>query len=948
MRWFIGKAVREHFASTQSAKGVFLFLLVLSGVVISAQASLSYRIHAYDVMDNTSVDRNSIVLIGDSRVSIHEWWEVFGSNPDIVNRAVAGNHTSEIIEHLDPILAGHPKRIILMTGMPEKTSSSTPLSDSAVVSSAVSSVNQIVNKIQRGSPDTEICVVGATPVSRQDVQFPSPSAVVRYNNALDLFCRDRRIPFIDIYSPFASLTNQQEVRKDLSPDGVTINSSGVRLLGEILKPYADSSECVVSSSHHFFSISSAEGSRVDLFANLPLSPDDIVMFGDNTVGTVNWYELMNDSRFKNRGIGWDFAGVPISGGPDCECDLMRIIPFVFRDGTQSPSRIVVYTGAYEISHHLSLEEFESVYGAMAESLAKASVNSEIYLVSLLPHWTYIEPDIDVRSYNDIIKSVARRNGFKYIDIYRRFFDRGKVDRKYFFQGELMYSGYEIMCRELSGALGVKKSRQKDFRIHQVRNNELTGIGNMDEELIRGTISTGRFSLLRGVTVKLRGNASDVKSLHLYCNGKRLSRVLTQGGIVEYRLRTFRLFRRNIDFRICSDIAGNASEGHRVAAEVTSVQLGSGNREVSQTLFGDGREIILACTRIYSCGDYEAAAYSEPALYSHQNGILTIANERRNDNILDLPARNDIVVRQSTDNGRTWDQPVAVAVASDFRSGYRDPVIVTTRNGDLIVGYSGHDNRKHTNGGISSKVFLSRSNDGGLTWDSPQEISSLLYGGWAADPLCWNLSSAFFSPGKGLLTRNIRFHGRILLPVLVYAGQNNKGNEGRFRCYALYSDDDGRHWNVSDCAFENGGPYLNVVELSGSRILMVNSGANGFWHSVSDDGGQSWGPPVKYGMNTLSSAVDNDLVNVRDGVILATVPYSPDANDISIVRSFDSGESFEFLRRLTHAPSSNSSIAEMSDGTLGVCLEKSPDGDPEIWFYNFSYEWLDNVSPKTLK
>lgn len=945
---FVGKVKATHVVMRRFAKSGLLCMFFVSGFFPSALASLSYRIHAYDVMDNTPVDGNSIVLIGGSRLSIHEWWEVFGCNPNIVNRAVAGNHISEIIEHLDPILAGHPKRIILMTGMSNTNYNSTPLSDRDVVESTVSSVNQIVNRIRQDSPDTEICMVGATPVTRQNLQFRNPAAIMDYNSSLRRYCKERRIPFIDIHSLFASTSDSLEMRKDLSPDGVTMNSSGVSLLASALKLYADSSECVATSLPVVTNMISPAGSRADLFASLPIFSDDIVMFGDNTIGTANWYELMNDTRFKNRGIGWDFAEVPISDDSDGGCSLMRMIPLVFHEGIQSPAKVVIYAGACEVSRRLPLDEFESVYNALAGSVAKASGGSEVFLVSLLPHWAYMDAGIDVQAYNNVIRSVARRNGCKYVDIYRHLCTRGKVDRKHFFQGELMYSGYERMCRELSDAVGVKKARQRVFRIRQVRNNELTGIGNVDEELLRGVVSTGRLSLLRGFTVRLRGNASDIKSLSLYFNDKLCSKMDVSGVAVEYRFRTFRLFRRNLDFRVSADIAGNAGEGHKVAAEITSVRLGGGIHEIQQTPFGDGREIILACTRLYSCGDYGAAAFSEPALYSRQNGILFAANERRNDNVLGLPARNDIVVRQSGDNGRTWDQPVVVAEASDFRSGYRDPVVVVTRSGDLLIGYSGHDNRNHANGGIPSKVFLSRSTDGGATWESPQEISSLLYGGWAADPQCWNLSSAYFSPGKGILMKNIRFHGRIVLPVLVYAGRNMEKKEGFYRCYALYSDDDGRHWNVSECAFENGGQYVNIVELSGGRILMTNSGADGYWRSLSDDGGQTWNSPVKYEIGMLPAAVDNDIVSIRDGILLATLPYSPDANDISIVRSFNGGESFDLLRRITHIPSSNSSIAEMSDGTLGVYLEMSPDGDPELWFYNFSYEWLDKVSPISLK
>ena len=64
--------------------------------------------------------------------------------------------------------------------------------------------------------------------------------------------------------------------------------------------------------------------------------------------------------------------------------------------------------------------------------------------------------------------------------------------------------------------------------------------------------------------------------------------------------------------------------------------------------------------LFRPGDYGSTNWRIPAICCLPDGTLLITCDRRKYNETDLPEDIDIVSRRSTDNGRTWSEPVTIA------------------------------------------------------------------------------------------------------------------------------------------------------------------------------------------------------------------------------------------------------------------------------------------------
>lgn len=335
--------------------------------------------------------------------------------------------------------------------------------------------------------------------------------------------------------------------------------------------------------------------------------------------------------------------------------------------------------------------------------------------------------------------------------------------------------------------------------------------------------------------------------------------------------------------------------------------------------------------VFNKGDFNSNFYRIPAITTLADGTLVAVADKRIEYLSDLPGKIDVVARRSTDGGRTWSDYVTVAEHDEY-GGYGDPAIVyDRRTGDILV-ISLHG--KGLWGDEPGKIAMSRSRDGGLTWEAPVTISDAIYSADPAGSQPIKCNGAFASSGGALQLKN----GRLMF-VLV----TRQNGVGGFPCYAIFSDDGGRTWKASKTPATLNGDEAKVTQLADGSVMMSirSRGAGPRKFSLSKDNGNTW-TELTEGFDKLHDvACNGDFIHYTHGgrdVLLQSLPAGPWRSNITIYASEDGGRTWSDGYRVSAGPGAYSAMTVMPDGAIGILTEEgvhdvdaTHQGGYRIWF-----------------
>lgn len=392
------------------------------------------------------------------------------------------------------------------------------------------------------------------------------------------------------------------------------------------------------------------------------------------------------------------------------------------------------------------------------------------------------------------------------------------------------------------------------------------------------------------------------------------------------------------FWITYKISENATEGNKVDAAIKSISVN--NQSQNHTLEGNpngSREILLRKTLVFAPGDYNSKNYRIPAIITAADGSLVAVNDKRKNHAGDLAADIDVVVKRSTDGGKTWSEPVTIAQGTGTANGYGDPLIFKTNSGKLIVLYVGGPGFFASTSTNSMRTYISESSDNGVSWSAPRDITSQIYGASCPDAIRSQWAGVFFSSGQGLTMSNGRLAGVLAVRESATTSVNDIGN------FLVYSDDEGATWQVSQKAIL-GGDEAKVVELNNGNILL-SARAWTRKYNISTDKGITWGTQGTW--NALSGNPTNgDMIRYTSTTkgynkdrILHTIPHANDRSNVRVFISYDEGTTWEPQRIISPIKSAYSSLTILPDGTIGAYIEEDDSTPYKLYFLNFSLDWL---------
>ncbi|QGH68774.1 glycoside hydrolase domain-containing protein [Pseudactinotalea sp. HY158] len=272
-------------------------------------------------------------------------------------------------------------------------------------------------------------------------------------------------------------------------------------------------------------------------------------------------------------------------------------------------------------------------------------------------------------------------------------------------------------------------------------------------------------------------------------------------------------------------------------------------------------------------------YRIPALTTAPNGDLLAVYDGR-PTMADLPSNISVLLRRSTDGGRSWQEPEVVR-SEPAPNGFGDPSVLVDRETDTIfVFYAASINQGFAGSATGNDPSdpnvlhpdVSISEDNGLTWRHERLTAQLKEPAWGG---------MFASSGEGIQLRQGPHAGRL---IQQYAVRANGGN------YAMsaFSDDHGRTWHHSELVGP-GADENKTVELADGTVMLNSRSAPYRQVATSTDGGASYTP----------FAPDTQLEDpANNGSIIRAFPDAAPSDPKAQILLFSNTEDTGIRRNLT--------------------------------------------------
>jgi len=315
-------------------------------------------------------------------------------------------------------------------------------------------------------------------------------------------------------------------------------------------------------------------------------------------------------------------------------------------------------------------------------------------------------------------------------------------------------------------------------------------------------------------------------------------------------------------------------------------------------------------------DSNYASMRIPALVLTPKGTLLAFCEARIGSASDW-ADMHLAMRRSTDGGKTW-SAIRIIAKSDPNQPVGNPTPIVSRNGKVHLLFQ----RNY------SEAFYTSSDDDGLTWKTPQNITSVF--DQFKPEYNWNVVAT--GPGHGIELQN----GRLLAAAWMARSERITPRRRHApSCVAtIYSDDGGNTWQrgaiVADSSAAISNPNESMpVQLADGRVMLSirnTSKVKQRAFSYSNDGSSGW-TPVRFEEELFDPTCMASIIALpsekEKGAVLFVNPDSRNIEkhprqNLTAKISYDNGHTWPAQLVLNEGPSGYSDLAVAPDGTI-YCL-----------------------------
>jgi sialidase-1 len=330
--------------------------------------------------------------------------------------------------------------------------------------------------------------------------------------------------------------------------------------------------------------------------------------------------------------------------------------------------------------------------------------------------------------------------------------------------------------------------------------------------------------------------------------------------------------------------------------------------------------------VFSGGEGGYHTYRIPAIVSTDAGTLLAFCEGRKANGADA-GDIDMVLRRSTDRGKTWGPLSVVHEEGDTaKITIGNPAPVVDRSTGAVWLPFCRDN---------DRVFVTHSDDDGHTWAEPVEITANV----KRPDWDWYATG----PGNGIQLTNGPHADRLVVPCDHRVGGDKTPWRAGGHSHVIYSNDHGATWQLGGVTGESMNECAVAELADGSLLLNMRSyrGKNRRGVARSSDGGLTWTEPVE-DPALIEPVCQASMIRLLDdngksGPLLFSNPAGKSREKMTVRLSGDGGRSWPISRTVYAGSAAYSSLVELDDGSIGLLYER--DGYSQITFERFTLDWL---------